>query len=75
MVVWGNIVLGIFNFIPMPPLDGGTVMLSFLPPRTRWRVEPFFARYGLLLLVGVWMLGGFVIGPVANAALVALVRP
>lgn len=67
MLVWGNIVLGIFNFLPIPPLDGGTVMLTLLPPRTRWRVEPALAQYGMLLLLAVFLLGGYVISPVAEA--------
>jgi Zn-dependent protease len=73
ILAWGNIVLGIFNLLPVPPLDGGTVMLSLLPPRTRWRVEPQLAQYGILFLVGVFLLGGYVISPVAEAVYRAVV--
>jgi Zn-dependent protease len=73
LVTYGNIVLGIFNLLPVPPLDGSNILLSFLPPQTRWRVEPQFAQYGILLFIVVFMFGGQVIGPVADAAFHALV--
>jgi Zn-dependent protease len=73
LLVWGNIVLGIFNFLPVPPLDGGAILLSVLPPRTRWRIEPQLAQYSILLLVGVFVLGGYVISPVAEAIYRAIV--
>jgi Zn-dependent protease len=47
-----NVFLGIFNLMPIPPLDGGRIMLSVLPPRSALalaRMEP----YGMLILVGL----------------------
>ena len=31
-----NIALGIFNLIPVPPLDGSTVLGNFVPAYRRW---------------------------------------
>jgi Zn-dependent protease len=39
-----NIVLGAFNLIPIPPLDGSKVLMSFLPPNAQdglARIEPY----------------------------------
>jgi Zn-dependent protease len=47
-----NVFLGIFNLMPIPPLDGGRIMLSVLPPRPALalaRMEP----YGMMILVGL----------------------
>jgi len=50
-IVQYSIVLGLFNLIPVPPLDGGAILLSLLPPRTAWQVRPFLAQYGFLILI------------------------
>lgn len=44
-----SIGLGIFNLIPIPPLDGSKVLFSLLPDRMYYRILRF-ERYGMLLL-------------------------
>jgi Zn-dependent protease len=46
-----NLVLMIFNFLPIPPLDGSKVLYAFLDPRTAWRVRPLLEQYGVLILL------------------------
>jgi Zn-dependent protease len=50
-IVQGSIILGLFNLIPIPPLDGGTIMLSLVSPRTAWQIRPVLAQYGFFLLL------------------------
>jgi Zn-dependent protease len=57
-----NIVLGIFNMFPIPPLDGGRVAVGILPKPFSGmlaRVEP----YGFLILLGLILLPGFLLAP------------
>jgi len=50
-IVRGSIILGLFNLIPIPPLDGGAVLLSLVSPRTAWQIRPFLAPYGFFLII------------------------
>lgn len=50
-----NVLLGTFNLIPVPPLDGSRILGNALPARLRyWYAE--VGRYGFLILMGLlWM--------------------
>lgn len=50
-IVLYSILLGLFNLIPIPPLDGGAIMLSLVSPRTAWQIRPILAQYGFFLLI------------------------
>lgn len=51
VIVYLNIVLAIFNLIPIPPLDGSRVLFAALPPsRTTFRVAYFLERYGIIIV-------------------------
>ena len=53
-----NMVLAVFNLIPLPPLDGSRLLTIFLPPK-RQNVIFFLDKYGFLILLGVLLFGGF----------------
>jgi len=59
-----NVVLMLFNLIPIPPLDGSHVLFDLLDPRTAQSVRTFMNQYGLMLLLLVVFLAGRIIVPV-----------
>jgi len=81
LIVWGNIILGLFNLIPVPPLDGGAILLSLVSRETAWQLRPILSQYGLLILVALFFLpifngqtiGGRVLIPIADAVFRVLV--
>jgi len=50
LIVFYNVALGLFNLLPIPPLDGYNLVLPFLPPRTAFAVQRY-ATYGVLALL------------------------
>jgi len=60
MFVLYNLVLGFFNLVPIPPLDGSHVLLYFLPPNGR-RILLSLERYGMIIVIALYYLGGLAI--------------
>lgn len=51
-----NILLSLFNLVPVPPLDGSKLVAYFLPPRVRVTYEKL-TPYGLLIIIALLFLG------------------
>jgi Zn-dependent protease len=49
-IVLYNLLLSIFNLLPIPPLDGYNVLLAFVPPRTAFTIQRY-APYGVIVLL------------------------
>ena len=50
IIVYANVLLAVFNLVPIPPLDGSKVLFSILPD-SAWQVREFLERYGFVLLL------------------------
>ena len=73
MVVQLNVLLAIFNMVPLPPLDGSHIVEWALPNGMGHRYVRAIAPYGGLILLALVMSGALwtVLGPV-HEAIVAL---
>ena len=50
IIVFINIVLAIFNLMPIPPLDGSKILFAIFPQKF-YQMRQFFESYGLILLL------------------------
>ena len=53
-----NILLAVFNLLPIPPLDGSRVISALLPGPLAYKYGQF-EQYGFLILLGLMFIGGF----------------
>ena len=65
VIVVINVLLAVFNLLPVPPLDGSKLLFALLPARARV-IEDFLNRYQLFILLFVLFFGWKIIDyPVA----------
>jgi Zn-dependent protease len=56
--IYLNLVLMLFNLVPIPPLDGSHVLYHFLPPALGAQYRQI-GQFGFILVLGFLYLGGF----------------
>ena len=54
-LIFINIAFGLFNLIPIPPLDGSKILFAFIPYKYR-HISDFIEKYGIFLLFGLMYL-------------------
>ena len=54
-----NLILAVFNLLPIPPLDGSKMVYARLKSPEAINAYNKFAQYGMFILIGFLVLGGF----------------
>jgi Zn-dependent protease len=57
--IFFNIILAVFNLIPIPPLDGSRMVYASLKSPEAIRMYRSFSQFGMLILIGFILFGGF----------------
>jgi Zn-dependent protease len=75
-VVMGlNLILGVFNLMPFPPLDGISVVAGIAAPvRALYQKMRTIPALGLVGVIVAWRVSPYVVGPVLRAAVRALLN-
>lgn len=73
--MWYNIMLGVFNLLPFPPLDGSKVVASLLPVKLEYYFYKY-ERYFYIILLGLIATDMVqkILGPLVNFAYSLIIR-
>ncbi len=65
-IIGTNILLAVFNLVPLPPLDGSNILFALLP--SRWQgFQVFLNRYGFFILILFIFFGFNLLMPIVSA--------
>lgn len=63
VIVYANVLLAVFNLVPIPPLDGSKLLYALLPD-SQYQIKVALERYGFVILLGFIFFGFQLISPI-----------
>ena len=75
LIIKFNLIFGVFNLIPIPPLDGSRILTFFLPVKAR-EIMYSVERYSFVIVLILFMtgIGSYLVTPIANFVLSLLTK-
>lgn len=67
IIVYANVLLGVFNLVPIPPLDGSKLLFAILPSEQSYRLQMTLEKYGFVILLAFIFFGYQLISPIIMA--------
>ncbi|MFA5211403.1 MAG: site-2 protease family protein [Patescibacteria group bacterium] len=65
LIVYANVLLAIFNLVPIPPLDGSKILYAVLPD-SMWQIKQFLQQYSFVILLFFIFFGFELIIPIID---------
>lgn len=65
IIVYANVLLAIFNLVPIPPLDGSKLLFALMP-NSQYKLMEIMNRYGFIVLLAFVFFGFQLITPIIN---------
>jgi Zn-dependent protease len=66
IIVYANVLLGVFNMVPIPPLDGSKVLFALLPD-SYYELKQKMEQYKFIILIAFLFFGFQLIVPIISA--------
>jgi len=63
VIVYANVLLGVFNLVPIPPLDGSKILFAILPQEHSFKLQVFLEKYSFMILLVFIFFGYQLISP------------
>lgn len=75
ITLWYNIMLGIFNLLPFPPLDGSKVLASLLPDKIEYYFYIYEKYFNLVLIALIFThMIDKILSPLINIVIITLMK-
>jgi Zn-dependent protease len=71
--IFVNVIFMVLNLLPLPPLDGGRILVSLLPHRLAWKFAQV-ERYGFIILMALLFTGllGYILWPMITLSIAGI---